>query len=66
MLSKYNIGHSEPSNHIILQDMDLYTSLPLLDFQQTLKIILVKKKLDELIHNVNHIDQSLAYTKSAQ
>lgn len=65
MLRKYNIGNSEPRNHIILKDMDLYIFLPL-DFQQILKITLVSKKIDEIAHNVNHFAQSLAYIKSAQ
>lgn len=57
---------SELSNHIILQDTDLYTSIPLLAFQQMLKITLVSNRLDEVIHNVNHIAQVLAYINSAQ
>lgn len=65
MLRTYNIGNSEPRNHIILKDMDLYIFLPL-DFQQILKITLVSKKIDEIAHNVNHFAQSLAYIKSAQ
>lgn len=66
-LTKYNIKSNKPHNHIYyFTRYDLYISLPLLNFQQILKIVLVSNKLDEVTHNVNHIAKSLAYMKSAQ
>lgn len=48
-LNKYNIKSSKSHNHIYyFTRYDLYISLPLLNFRQILKIVLVSKKLDEV------------------